>query len=233
MATQLTLGISLGSDLNLDSFVEDNNRVLLAALRAMLADATGSDRFLYAWGDSGSGKTHLLHAIAKAAAENGLATGMLSGAEHSNVPVAMIEGWDALDLVLVDDLDAFAGHAAWEEALFHMYNRLNDRQARLLVASRHSPASSGVDLPDLQTRLSYMLVYQLQSLDDDGRQKALQAKARQRGLELPAEVARWLLTRHSRDMGELASLLDRLDAAAMQAKRRLTIPFVKDVIGAG
>ena len=59
---------------------------------------------------------------------------------------------------------------------------------------------------------------------------ALQLRASHRGLELPEDTARYLMTRSRRDMQSLYALLDRLDLEALRAQRRLTIPFVRDVL---
>ena len=59
---------------------------------------------------------------------------------------------------------------------------------------------------------------------------ALQLRARHRGLDLPADTARFMLNRSRRDMASLYQLLDKLDLEALRAKRRLTIPFVSEVL---
>lgn len=228
MGQQLTLGISLGSDLGFESFEPAGNGAALTELRAALAKPT----FLYIWGERGTGKTHLLHAFCREAGSSDIAVGLLAGKDHASAPPELVEGWDRLDAVLVDDLQAFAGQPAWEEALFHLFNRLRDAGHSLIVAANGSPAAMDIKLPDLKSRLGSMLVYQLQSLDDESRLAALQAKARQRGMDLPDDAGRWLLTRFSRDMHDLAATLDRLDEKSLEAQRRLTIPFLRDVLGA-
>lgn len=232
MGQQLTLGISLGSDLNFESFQAGRNAAPLAELRS---SAEGGSAFLYLWGEGGTGKTHLLHAYCRLAGEHGQTIGLLAGKEHASAPPALIEGWDRLDAVLIDDLQAFARRPEvpeWEEALFHLFNRLRDAGKSLIVTANRSPAGLEIALPDLKSRFGSMLTYQLQALDDDNRLAALQAKARQRGMELPDEAGRWLLARFSRDMHDLAATLDRLDHASLEAQRRLTIPFLRDVLGA-
>jgi DnaA family protein len=70
----------------------------------------------------------------------------------------------------------------------------------------------------------------VEPLDEAGRVQALKLRARHRGLELPDDTARFLLSRSRRDMTSLYRLLDKLDAEALIAQRRLTIPFVRDVL---
>ena len=139
--------------------------------------------------------------------------------------------WENYDLVCLDDVDALAGERRWEEALFHLYNRIRERGACLVVSCASAPARLQLSLPDLGSRLSWGLVYQLRALDDDQRLLALQLRARQRGCDMPDETGRYLLRRLPRDMPALFDLLDRLDDASLVAQRKLTVPFVKSVLG--
>ena len=74
-------------------------------------------------------------------------------------------------------------------------------------------------------------MYQLKSLDDHQRLRALQLRAQQRGCEMPDETGRYLMRRLPRDMPVLFDLLDQLDEASLVAQRKLTVPFVKSVLG--
>ena len=100
----------------------------------------------------------------------------------------------------------------------------------LVVSAGLSPREADVRLPDLSSRLRRLMVFQIRKLDEAETLAALQLQSRYRGLDLPDETARWLIKRSRRDLASLYELLDRLDAAALQAKRRLTVPFVKEVL---
>ncbi|MEX0870957.1 MAG: DnaA/Hda family protein, partial [Aquisalimonadaceae bacterium] len=118
----------------------------------------------------------------------------------------------------------------WEEAVFHLYNRVLEAGGRLLVSASGRPARLGISLPDLESRLSWGLVHRLQPLSESELLQALERRALARGLELPADTGRYLISRVPRDAGSLFSLLDRLDQAALAAQRRLTVPFVRRVL---
>ena len=74
-------------------------------------------------------------------------------------------------------------------------------------------------------------MFQLRVLDEAEQQAALQLRAHLRGFDLPDETSRWLQRRYPRDMRKLYDLLDTLDEAALVAQRRLTIPFIREVLG--
>ena len=225
---QLTLGMSLGSDLDFSLFVDTGNEAVAQAVR----DATQAPHFIYVWADPAAGRTHLLHAACHAVANSGRRAGLLPLNDASRWQPDLLEGWDVLDLVALDDIDAVAGEREWEQSIFALYNAVRDAGSSLLVTARRPPAAPDFVLPDLKSRLGAMLVYQLRSLDDDGRLEALRRKAKARGMELPEETGRYLLARASRDMRDLAALLDRLDRASLTHQRRLTVPFVRDQLDA-
>jgi len=98
------------------------------------------------------------------------------------------------------------------------------------VSASAAPTQIDIQLPDLVTRLSWGVSYQLQSLSDDGKRIALQQRATQRGLQLPDDVVQFVLRRSLRDMNSLFELLDKLDVASLVEQRKLTIPFVKQYL---
>ncbi|SVJ79973.1 Chromosomal replication initiator protein DnaA [Klebsiella pneumoniae] len=123
------------------------------------------------------------------------------------------------------------GKREWEEGLFHLFNRLRDTGRRLLLAASKSPRELQVKLPDLKSRLTMALIFQLHGLSDEDKLRALQLRASRRGLHLTDEVGRFILNRGSRSMNSLFDLLEQLDRASLQAQRKLTIPFLKETLG--
>jgi DnaA family protein len=118
----------------------------------------------------------------------------------------------------------------WERALFALLRELQDAGGRLVLSARAPPALLGWALPDLGSRCAAGAVLQLRPLDESEQQAALKLRARVRGLELPDETLHWLQRRFPRDMRSLYELLDTLDEAALAAQRRITIPFIREVL---
>lgn len=220
---QLPLRISLRDSANFANFLTGENAVVSHALQQ------GDEPFIYLWGGEGAGKTHLLQAACHAVTEAGGTAIYLPLAEAGFMP-QMLEGMEQMSLVCLDELQAIAGKEEWEQALFHLYNRLRDSGNRLIAAADVAPAGLGLGLPDLVSRLGWGPVYQLQSLSDEEKAAALQLRAANRGMEMPPEVASYLMSRASRDMHELFALLERLDEISLAAQRKLTIPFVREII---
>lgn len=228
MSVQLPLHIGLRDSATFANFHPADNAQILAQCQ-QCAQVRG-ERFVFIHGATGSGKSHLLQAACHAASESGLSVVYLPLAQREQFRVEMLEGLENMGMLCIDDLDAIAGDAEWEEAIFHLYNRVRDAEARLIVAANNHPMALAVQLPDLQSRLVWGLVYKLQPLDDEQLTAALQLRAKGRGLELPAEVVAYLLKRCARDMNSLFDLLEKLDRESLVAQRKLTIPFVRQFL---
>ncbi len=187
-------------------------------------------RNIYMWGEAGSGKSHLLHATCRAATAAGRRAGLVPLARSGEFTPSLLESLEDLDLLCIDDLDGIAGQADWEQALFHLFNRMREANRPLIFAARRSPAGSAIALPDIKSRLGWDLVFHLDVLDEAHRFAALRDRAAARGIEIPDEVMEFLARRVARDMHSLFDWLDRLDRASLAAGKRLTVPFVRSLI---
>ena len=225
---QIPLRFTWREGVSFENYLLAGNEESVHALKQ--AATGGEEQFLFLWGSAGSGKSHLLQAACQATADAQRTVAYLPLAELVNYSCEVFEGLEQMSLVCIDDLQCIAGRADWEEALFHLYNRMRDAGSTLLVTATSSPAALAVQLPDLQSRLTWGPVFQLQELDDAEKIAALRLRAMGRGFDLPDEVAQYLIRRSPRDMDSLFALLDRLDEASLVQQRKLTIPFVRDLI---
>lgn len=228
-ARQLPLGISLRPGASFDAYFPGDNGLAVAVLRRM-ADGTG-ERQAWLAGAAGLGKSHLLQAACHAAGGHGLRPAYLPLADTAGIEPRMLDGLDALDLVCLDGVDAVTGDERWEIALFGLINAARAAGARLLFAGRCTPAGLDVGLPDLASRLAWGAVLRLEPLDDVQKRDALRERARSLGLELPAGAADYLQRHFGRDLAGQLERLEVLDRASLAAGRRLTVPFIKQVLG--
>lgn len=220
---QLVLDVALADHATFDDFVAGDNAVAVDAVRGL---AAGADPLIYLYGEHGVGKSHLLQASCRTID----AAAYLPLNEFAAFPPEVLQGWESHPLLAVDDVQAIAGKADWERALFALFNAITDRGGRMLIAATAKPGDLGLTLPDLVSRLNWGAAYALSPLDDGSLEMALTLRARQRGMTVPADVARYVITRHARDWDTLIGLLDRLDTASLQARRSLTLPFVREVL---
>lgn len=227
MNRQLALTIQLNDEATLADFCWGDNSLLEQTLKTSL-EAEG-ERLFYIWGAEGSGKSHLLQACCQ----------LTPNSSSIYLPLQILKEWgpESIDdlgeqsLIAIDDIDAIAADKAWEEALFHLYNRIRDNgKTILLIAGKQSPSSLAINLADLRSRLAWGLVVQLNELTDELKIKTIQQHALKRGFELSTSVGQFLLNRCARNMHDLHSILDDLDRASLAAQRRITIPFVKAIL---
>jgi DnaA family protein len=225
---QLTLGLFRDVGAGFDNYHPAGNDEALSAL-AQWAHGAGPWCMLL-WGGCGVGKSHLLQAAVRAAAERGAQAMYVPLAEALGYGVEALDGLDTLAALALDDLEVVTGRRAWEEALFALYNRMQAVGGRLLVSAAAAPRELPFALSDLRSRFAAALVYRLKPLSDDERRAALVAAAAGRGIHLPEPVASYLLRRVPRDWSALQAALARLDGASLSAGRSLTVPFVREVL---
>jgi len=227
--TQLLLDLEPPAMPRFENFIAGRNGEALAAVRRLCGTATAdvAQRFVYLWGDAGSGRSHLLRA---AAAE--MDVPCFDGAVVDAVDIETTTAADAARRVLIVD-DVEATDAATQEALFHAYNALReDPHGAMIVAGDRAPRDLALHAArdDLRSRLAWGLAYQLHRLDDDEKDAALVRHAEQRGFPLAPEVRRYLMTHFARDLGSLMQMVEALDRHAREQRRVVTLPLIRDFL---
>ncbi|TCZ83896.1 DnaA regulatory inactivator Hda [Lysobacter sp. N42] len=225
---QLPLALRYPPDQRLATFVGAPAGTL-AHLEA-LARGEAVD-WLYVSGPAGIGKSHLLLAACAQAQEAGRRPAYLALARAAGRLADALQALEGMDLVALDGLEAVAGVREDEVALFDFHNRARAAGIAVVYAAIARPDALELVLPDLRSRLGQCSGVVLSALDDAGRREVLRQRAQRRGLSVDEAALDWLLRRVGRDLGSLTQLFDQLDRAALAAQRRLTVPFLRQVLG--
>jgi len=223
---QIALDIGLSTDPSLSNFFAGPNQAALQHVQLWVSNDKRSPVPTYLWGDSGSGKTHLLRAAAAALREQQCAVGWLDASQSE--PPAFHPDWR---VVLFDDVHLYT--AVQQQAAFNWFVNAtapSDGQQRWVLAAGNVPPSDLRLREDLRTRLAWGHVFQLQVLNEAQRRAVLRQQADARGIFLSDEVMDFMLTRFSRDLGSLVQLLDQLDGYALQTQRAVTVPLLKSML---
>ena len=231
--SQLTLSVQLPDDETFASFQSESNQMVVQQVTHFLdhiGDVNKQVHSLYLFGLTGVGKSHLLHASCAYADTLGVTSLCLSFSELTQLSVDVLEGLENIDLVCLDDIQLIAGNKKWQQGVFDLYNRMVEQNKCLIITGDQSVAQLNISLPDLVSRLGWGLTEQLKPLTDTEKSFALQYRAQQRGLFISDDVASFLINRLSRDMTSLLAALEQLDQASIREQRRITIPFIKDVL---
>ena len=210
----------------MDNFFPAGNEEVFAAFNGWL-NANIDKSVLFLHGVIGSGRSHLLQAACRYISEKERPSIYVPAGEPG-ISGEFISQLDPESTVCIDDLDQVVGDEHWEEAVLEVHERLLSSNGRLLLAALQPPRVLDLMLPDLATRLAAGAVYRIQPLTERELPRAMQLRARRRGLELPDEVVEYLLRRVPRNSGAIFDLLDRVDEAAFAKKRRLTVPFIRE-----
>lgn len=227
MIRQFPLDLRWPPHQRLDAFWPGAN---VATLQGVADLARGGNAWLYLHGAAGTGKSHLLIGGCRAAIEANRPARYVSLAQLPAPRADAIAAVDPEGLLAVDDVQAIAGEREAERALFDLYNRAKAASARMLFAATAAPAELGIALPDLVSRLAMCTQYTLRPLDDAGRRAMLRVLAGRLGLRLDDEVLDWWFARQPRDPASLVALLQRVDRASLAAQRRVTIPFLRELL---
>jgi len=118
-----------------------------------------------------------------------------------------------------------------ELALFTLINELKEKGKSLIFSANSKLDQMGFELKDLVSRLSAFMHYYLEMPGDGHKTVFLQEDARRRGVQINNEVVNWILTHTPRDMANLIILMNRLDQESLRSQRKITIPFIKQVLG--
>ncbi|MCM1128751.1 MAG: DnaA regulatory inactivator Hda [Alistipes senegalensis] len=214
---QLLLDIGKKSLPSLDTFVAGRNEELLSLL-FLIARRNAPERFIYLWGDSAVGKTHLLKALAQYPDSRYIPPDSDSSRFQYD---------PGTTLYLMDDCEKLSPEKQAEA--FSLYNAVRAGAAYLVVASAVSPAL----LPardDLKSRMSWGLAYRVHGLTDEEKINALKQAAGERGIVLSPDVLPYLITHYPRDMRSLVVMLDALDSYSLQTKRAITLPLLREMM---
>ena len=213
---QLLLELAPTPAPTLDNFVPGRNSLALQALRD-IAQGETSERFVYLWGEPGSGRSHLLRGLAQAAAGR-------KALYASAVPEASPDG----DRVLaMDNVHALAPEA--QVRLFDLYNSARAGSGALVASGDAAPGQLALR-EDLRSRLAWGLAFQLHPLSDEEKAAALRGHAHARSMALGEESIAYLLKHARRDMASLIGILDALDRYSLEHKRPVTLPLLRDAL---
>lgn len=220
---QIPLRLPLRDDALFDNFFPGKNAQLIDQLINI------REPFIYCYGESGSGRTHLLQATCHYF-QNKKNIFYLPLAEHADYSPAILDALESQHIVCLDDVDSIMGNRLWEEALFHFYNRARDHHTTLLFSATQTPQQLKISLPDLQSRLTSALILEIKALTDAEKIEALKMRANARGLSLTSEIANYVLHHYSRNMRDLMRLLSACDEISLITKRKLSVPFIKKIL---
>jgi chromosomal replication initiator protein len=232
----------LNSKYTFETFViGSSNRFAHAAAVAVAEAPAKAYNPLFIYGDSGLGKTHLLHAIGHYAQTlyNGIKVRYVSSEEFTNDFINMIRDgkqdgfrrrYRDVDVLLVDDIQFLENKEGTQEEFFHTFNTLHNASKQIVISSDRAPKRL-VTLEDrLRSRFEWGLLTDVQPPELETRITILRKKAIQEGLNAPANVLEYIGSRISTNIRELEGALIRVTAFASLNRQSVDITLAEIVL---
>lgn len=227
LAKQIPLRFEFQSNQSFSTFYPGNNQEIINHLHQL---PSNNEQLTFLWGDAGTGKTHLLQAVSQETNKQGKTSFHFSFNKNNLPSASMLDGLENIDLVCFDNIDQISGNAEWEHNFFNFYNVHRDNSKQLVLSSTCPPKFLAFQLTDLKTRMSWGLTFKINYLSDEQILKALIHKANYLGFEIPLKVGQFLMTHYARDLPSIWKILDKVEQETLAAKRKLTIPFLKQIM---
>ncbi|MDQ1126017.1 chromosomal replication initiator protein [Microbacterium sp. LKL04] len=225
-----------------DNFViGQSNRFAHAAAVAVAEAPAKAYNPLFIYGDSGLGKTHLLHAIGDYAINlyTGIKVRYVSSEEFTNDFINSIVNNRAsafqaryrdVDILLIDDIQFLQGRAETQEAFFHTFNQLHDHDKQVVITSDVPPRHLTGFEDRMRSRFEWGLITDVQAPDLETRIAILRKKAQSERLQVPDEVLEYIATKVSSNIRELEGALIRVSAFASLNRSNLDISLAQTVL---
>ena len=221
--------------------IGSSNRFAHAAAVAVAEAPAKAYNPLFVYGDSGLGKTHLLHAIGHYAQSlySGARVRYVSSEEFTNDFINMIRDgkqdgfrrrYRDVDILLVDDIQFLENKEGTQEEFFHTFNTLHNASKQIVISSDRAPKRL-VTLEDrLRSRFEWGLLTDVQPPELETRIAILRKKAIQEGLNAPPEVLEYIASRISTNIRELEGALIRVTAFASLNRQSVDLQLAEIVL---
>ncbi|TAM87684.1 MAG: chromosomal replication initiator protein DnaA [Jatrophihabitans sp.] len=225
-----------------DTFViGSSNRFTHAAAVAVAEAPARAYNPLFIYGDSGLGKTHLLHAIGHYAQhlQPGLRTRYISSEEFTNDFINSVRDdkmqafqarYRSVDLLLIDDIQFLERAERTQEEFFHTFNTLHNSNKQIVISSDKAPRQLSMLESRLRTRFEWGLISDVQAPDLETRIAILRKKAAQDGMNLQPEVLEYIATKIQSNIRELEGALIRVTAFASLNRQTIEMTLVENVL---
>lgn len=202
---------------SLDDFIIGDNAEALANL------TQADHRLLYLFGPTGSGKTHLLKAMAARQPNSRYLDGQTDPAfDHLS-----IEDEDSLAFLAIDNIEKL--DETGQQRLFHLCNRAYRGELRVIASGSPAPPTLALR-DDLRLRLAQGLVYSLSPLSDAQKLDALKSFASAKSMVVDEAILTHLLVHTDRNLSSLMRLLELIDRVSLERRQKPTLPMVRALL---
>jgi chromosomal replication initiator protein len=217
------------------------NRFAHAAACAVASSPARTYNPLFIYGGTGMGKTHLMHAIGRALADNfaGMRIVYTTSERFMNQMVRCIktdqmplfhEHYRRADVLLIDDIHILANKEGTQEEFFHTFNELYEHRKQIVISSDSPPRETAGLVDRLRSRFEWGLMVDVQPPDLETKMAILDKKAEAEGVDLPEDVRIFIATKTKTSVRELEGALTKLIAYSSVTGAKVTLDMAKQVL---
>lgn len=222
---QLPLNFKNNQTKTFIDFIKGKNKVVLDSLKSF---AQSDETLFYLWGETGSGKTHLLQAyVTQLLANNQKAVVVKHRELEQRQNVQIIE---MFDIICMDEIESIAKEKIKEEALFYWINEVKQAKKKIILAGELPSISKQWQLPDLRSRLQAGRTHELKALNREDALSVFMQQAKAKGMQINDKTLNYIKNNCEMNMAYLSSLLVRLDQVTLVEKKQVTIPLLKKIV---
>jgi DnaA family protein len=222
---QIPLAFKQNTVQTFSDFTIGENSLLIDSLHSF---TQSNESLFYLWGESGSGKSHILQAFINRLSIDGKTAVILNSEDLRNrQSVSLIE---MFDYICIDSAEEIAGDALLEESLFFWINEVRQVNKKILIAGQHSNKTTDWQLPDLCSRIQSGRTYEIKSLDRNEVLFVFNKLALKKGIMIDHKVMAFLEKNSPMNLSFLSNLLDKLDNITLVQKKQVTIPLLKKIL---
>jgi chromosomal replication initiator protein len=237
------LDSQLNPNYNFDNYYSSMSNKLARTAGETIAQNPGNTAFnpLFLYGESGVGKTHLAHAIGIRIKEQDPTKRVLYVTAHlfqvqytdavrNNTVNDFINFYQSIDVLLIDDIQEFAGKTQTQNTFFHIFNHLHQNRKQLVMTSDRPPVSLQGMVPRLLTRFKWGLTAELERPDYDLRRSILTNKIRHDGLAINKDVVDYIARNVTDNVRDLEGIIVSLMAHSTIFNREISIDLAERVL---
>lgn len=228
MSQQIVIPVSGLNELTFNSYCSKQNNALVSQLIRTVHNPQ-TNPVMFIWGQSGSGKTHLLNACCDLAKSNNQPFTYVSA---DNLDAQRLSASDvaAETVFCIDNLERIGGNRETAVVLMSWYEQTVSGKGCMIAAAAKPLEQIELGTADLKSRLSVGGSYYVEPLDESDTRLALKQRAHQRGFDLGDSVLDYIMNHFERDTTSLFAMLDRIDSASLTHQRKVTIPFIRELL---
>ena len=237
---QLTTPPKVNAAYTFNTFITgESNRLAYAAALEVAEEPGRTYNPLFIYGDTGVGKTHLLHAIAHALKASRPRILYVNAEQFTNQFVIALKNqktedfhhkFRSADVLLVDDIQFLSGKAQTQECFFHIFNDLYDNNCQIVMTSDRSPKAMPAVTKRLRSRFEWGLIVDIRPPDLETRLTILGTKARRLKMSISSEVLQFLATHFQHNVRELEGALNRVITYAKLSGAKLDIQVAAEAV---